>query len=112
MPKVLQYPHFLFVQTHAAGAVRDENGDWSRSSSDWTLIGPCREETGGRGSKVMLTDGRTVTFTALIQCPFGSPKIAEGSRIMIANDEGGTDVRVTGECLKSDPGQLHTRHWI
>ena len=112
MPKVRQYPHFLFVQTAASGAVQDADGNWVPKTTSWTLVGPCREETGGRGTKVMLTDGRTVVFTALIQCPVGSPKITEGSRIMVANDNAGTDVLVTGECLKSDPGQLHTRHWI
>lgn len=112
MPKVLQYPHFLFVQTSAEGAVRDESGNWSKPTNGWSLIGRCREETGGRGSKVMTTDGRTVVFTALVQCPVGSPKIVEGSKIKVTNDETGEDVRVIGECLKSDVGQLHTRHWL
>ena len=63
MPKVRQYPHFLFVQTAASGAVQDADGNWVDDpsieilggSSDHTLMDMTKAD---REYKV----GDTVTF--------------------------------------------------
>lgn len=111
MAKVKQYPHYLFRKV-ATEARQDEDGDFVAGEITWELYGPCREETNGKGSVVTLADGRAITFGALVQCPKGSPKIPEGTEIRVTDDEEGKSIRCTGECLKSDLGQLHTRHWL
>nr|DAN62634.1 MAG TPA: hypothetical protein [Caudoviricetes sp.] len=111
MAIVKQYPHYLFRKV-TTGATQDENGDYVAGVEKWEFVSMCREETNGKGSVVTLADGRAITFGALVQCPKGSSRIPEGTIIRVSDDDQGASVRCTGECLKSDCGQLHTRHWL
>lgn len=112
MANVKQYPHYLWKSVVPSEAVQDENGDFVSSDPQWILHSSCREETNGRGSVITLADGRNITFGALIQCPKGTQKIHEGTKIRVTNDPEGSDVRIEGENLKMDVGQLHTRLWV
>lgn len=96
-------------------AVQDpETGDWrSGDEPGWKFFSACREETNGKGSNVVLHDGRTKVFSSLIQCPKGTEHIPEGTQIKVCNEpDPDSFVRITGECMKSDVGQLHTRVWV
>ncbi len=108
---VKQYPHYLFVET-TTESTQDESGNWSESETTNELIGVCREETDGRGSKIQVSGGEYIYSTSLIQLPKCSSKLENGATVIICNDEAGTDVRVSGVVLKYDVGQLHNRLWI
>lgn len=123
-----QYPHALYALI-APEATRDENGSWVTWPAEWQLVGACRDETNGKGSTVTTTDGHTLVFTALVQLPVGTPRVAEGTEVAVAESiltaeevasladnleawrrEG--KVRITGTCAKFDSGRLHSRLWI
>lgn len=108
---VRQYPHYLFEKV-TTESYQNEDGDFVAGSERLEFVSMCREETNGKGSVVTLANGRQITFGALIQCPKGSKKIQEGAIICVSDDKNGDVVRCKGECLKSDCGQFHTRHWL
>lgn len=108
---VKQYPHYLFV-TVSAGATQDDNGNWVGGTSGNVFKAMCREETDGRGSEVEIAGGRFVRFTSMVQLPLDTGVIAEGTTVLIANNADGSGVRVKGEVLKFDKGQLHSRLWV
>lgn len=109
---VTQYPHHLFVVTPGGAATQNTDGEWVTPASTNVYVGACREETNGRGSQIAATDGKYFTFQSLIQLPVGTSPIPVGTTVIVTNDAAGTDVRVTGTCMKFDVGQLHCRLWV
>ncbi len=74
-------------------------------------------------------DGRAIAFSSLIQAPKGTPRVDEGTEVIISTDAQldvtkllNADFVTTakqqgiivaqGTCLKCDSGRLHTRIWI
>lgn len=111
MIRVKQYPHYLFV-TESGESRQDESGNWVVTPHALRLHGPCREETDGRGQEIETAGGVFRRFTSLIQLPRGTQRVADGTHVVIANDAAGSEVRIRGEALKFDAGQLHARLWI
>lgn len=125
---VPQYPHALYALT-TPEATRDSNGSWVTWEPEWNFVGYCREETNGKGSTITTTDGHAIVFAALIQLPVGTPRVNEGTEVLVAEykltqEEAASigenletwrregKVRITGTCAKFDNGRLHCRLWI
>ena len=111
MIRVKQYPHYLFV-TESGECRQDEDGNWVTTPNALRSHGRCREETDGRGQEVETAGGIFRRFTSLIQLPRNTQRVADGTHVVITNDAAGSDVRIRGEVLKFDAGQLHARIWI
>ena len=111
MARVKQYPHFLFVVS-SEESHQDEDGNWVTVPGATQMQCRCREETDGRGSEVQVAGGTFRRFTSLIQIPKGEKRIEAGTSVFVANDKDGTDVRIKGQVLKFDEGQLHSRLWL
>jgi len=97
MKAIRQYPHYLFEED-AMGVM--------------SYVCRCREETFGFDPAATT---QTVLFgkhSSIIQIPYGKRKIAVDTMIVVTNDEAGTDIRVRGNVIKYDEGQLHNRLWI
>jgi len=123
-----QYPHYLYKR-ESGEAVQNDNGSWVEGEASVSLVGVCREETAGRGSKVQTAGGIYREFSSLIQLPAGTTRVAEGTEVFVLNDEledptqllsgdfveqariSGS-VRIAGETLKFDEGRLHCRLWV
>ena len=108
---VKQYPHFLFIE-EAGESVQDEQGNWTECIMSHKFISMCREETDGKGTEYQVAGGEYQKATSIIQCPKSCPKVAKGTRVIIANDKECTDIRIAGICLNFDPAQLHSRLWV
>lgn len=122
-----QYYQYLYVLENDE-AVQLPNGSWDSAAGGWVLKAACREETNGKGSTIQTADGKTRVFASLIQLPKGTPKVPEGTQVVVTREEvdvtqlSNTEfiasaketgvVVVTGTCEKFDPGRLHCRLWI
>lgn len=111
MVNVRQYPHYLFVE-RGSESTQDANGDWSDSTAALVFVSVCREETNGKGDEIVVAGGAFRKFGALVQIPKGADTIFDGERVVVSNDSLGSDVRLSGVCLKYDEGQLHNRLWV
>ena len=97
MKRIEQYPHYLF----------EEDGTGTA-----TYVCRCREETLGWDPEVTFQVTLFGKRSSLIQIPYGERKLAIDTIVFVTNDDAGTDVRVRGNVLKYDQGQLHNRLWI
>ena len=97
MRRIEKYPHFLFTEDGSGTA---------------TYVCKCREETYGWSPDATYQVTLFGKRSSLIQIPYGEQKIPEDTIVFVTNDEAGTDVRVKGNVLKYDTGQLHNRLWI
>lgn len=109
---VNQYPHFLFV-VNSFDSQQDEDGNFTNNGYCNKLVAQCREETNGKGATINGTDGRAMVYSAKIYMPANTQSIKEGTEIFISqtNDPNGV-VRIKGQVLKFDVGQLHCRIWV
>jgi len=108
---IQQYPHFLYVKT-VTESVQDGDGNWTDPSETLVLHSVCREQTNGKGSLVNGPDGKAIVFASIIHLPLETERIPEGSEVIVSDDESGSIVRIKGEVLKFDTGQLHCRLWV
>ncbi|MFA5651091.1 MAG: hypothetical protein WC914_08105 [Proteiniphilum sp.] len=123
-----QYPQGLFKKT-ITPSQQLPNGSWTEETEAWQAVSACREETNGRGTMINTADGRAIAFSSLIQAPKGTPRVDEGTEVIISTDAQldvtkllNADFVTTakqqgiivaqGTCLKCDSGRLHTRIWI
>ncbi len=122
-----QYYQYLYALSNGE-ATLTANGSWESNGRTWELKAACREETNGKGTAIQTTDGRTLVFSSLIQLPKGTPRIDEGTEVIVTTEE--VDVTqladkdfiaaskasglvvATGTCEKYDAGRLHCRMWI
>lgn len=111
MAAIKQYPHYLFQEVGGVSQ-QNANGEWIETQSSTNFVSMCREETNGKGSEIVVAGGKYVKFSSLIQLPKGAQRIEVGANVIISNDAEGSDVRVSGVCLKYDEGQLHNRLWL
>ena len=81
---VKQYPHYLYAW-HSTGATRAENGDFIPGRGSWTFHTMCREETNGKGEEIYTADQKAYKFAALVQMPVGTPRIPEGTCVMVSD---------------------------
>lgn len=121
-----QYYQHLYMLSHNE-SVQDATGAWTKQSGAWAHVGLCREETNGKGSTVATADGQTLVFSSLVQLPVGTPRINEGTQVLVTRSqhtaeeltEGNIadwkrsgEVVAQGKCMKFDNGRLHCRMWI
>lgn len=106
-----QYPHYLFAVL-GGDSVQDENGDWIEAGATNVFLSKCREETGGRGAEIQVAGGTFRRFASLVQLPKGAPEVEGGTTVFVANNADGSSVRIMGQSLKFDAGQLHSRLWV
>lgn len=107
-----QYPHFLFVKS-VVEATQDVDGNWSNESESWVFHSICREQSNGKGSVINGQDGKAIVFTAVVHLPMASARIKEGAEVLISETNSSIGlVRVKGQALKYDVGQLHSRLWL
>lgn len=122
-----QYYQYLYVLNNDE-AVKLPNGSWDNNVKAWELKAACREETNGKGATIQTADRKDLVFASLIQLPKGTPKINEGTEIVVTSEEVDTNqllepgfiasakitglVVVTGVCQKFNLGRLHCRMWI
>lgn len=111
MALVKQYPHFLFIE-EATESIQDADGNWTESTVSTKFISMCREESDGRGTEFQVAGGEYHKATSVIQCPKNCPKVGKGTKVLVANDAGCSDVRISGTCLNFDSAQLHSRLWV
>lgn len=109
---IKQYPHFLFVHV-VSEATQDGDGNWTTATDSWVLHSICREETNGKGSVINGTDGKAIVFSSTVFMPYSWSKISENTEVLVSetNNPEGT-VRIKGQVLKFDTGQLHRRLWL
>lgn len=111
MARIKQYPHYLFsLQT--TETQRDEDGNWIPGTTEFVLVGRCREETTGKGSQIQTAGGVFTLYSSLVQLPKGTKRIPEGVEVIVSDDTGRESIRIQGEVLKFDKGQLHSRLWV
>lgn len=107
---VAQYPYLLQRLAISAVSSQDSSGDFVNSGSQsWIDVCKCRDED-GRQKKISKSDGTFFISTHLIQCPFGVEPIAANQQIRVIDSN--ETVRLTGQVLYSEKGQLHTRIWV
>lgn len=107
-----QYPHFLFVKV-VTESVEDDDGNWSASSENWAIHSICREQSNGKGNVVNGQDGKAIVFSALVHLPLGTNRLAEGTEVLVSEKSLSSGiVRIKGQILKFDAGQLHNRLWV
>lgn len=106
-----QYPHFLFVK-QVAESTQDESGNWSNVSESWVLHSVCREQTNGKGSVVNGQDGKAIVFSSLIHLPLTALRLKENTEVLVSETDNLGVVRIKGQALKYDVGQLHHRLWL
>lgn len=111
MAKIVQYPHYLFA-LETQDDYRDEDGNWVTGGQTLVYKGKCREESNGKGSQLQIAGGEFRIFSSTIQLPKGTEKIKEGNEIFVSDDQAGEEIRIKGEVLKFDKGQLHSRLWV
>lgn len=111
MEKIVQYPHFLFIE-ETPDAVQDAVGNWIECESSRTFLSRCREESDGKGTEYEVAGGKIHKATSVIQLPKSCPKVNKGARVIIANDMDCSDIRIEGICLNFDAAQLHSRLWV
>jgi hypothetical protein len=127
MVTTYQYPQYLYA-LHNDEAIQAPNGSWEPGAACWELKGICREETNGKGNTIQTAGGQTIVFASLIQIPKGTPRINEGTELLVSREEinhaqlSDDDfivnskitglVVVSGICQKYDFGRLHCRLWI
>lgn len=110
--KIVQYPHYLFAVNAGGDSVQDENGNWSDAETTNIFISTCREETNGRGNELQVAGGLFYKFSSLVQMPQNAMKVNEGTTVFVSDSPDGTGMRIKGQVLKFDKGQLHCRLWI
>jgi hypothetical protein len=127
MVTTYQYPQYLYALRNDE-ATQASNGSWQPGATEWELKGICREETNGKGQTIQTAGGQTIVFASLIQIPKGTPRINEGTEVLVAREEIEPAqllesdfianskitglVVVSGICQKYDFGRLHCRLWI
>lgn len=110
-----QYNHYLFVLAFDGDedSVQDANGNWETPNKDWEFHSVCREETNGKGSMIQGADGQALVFSSLVQLPKGTKKVPEGTKVRVCESQDPESVlRIEGQVLKFDSGQLHCRLWV
>ena len=123
-----QYPQYLYAFNSGGESVQLPNGSWSETAAFWELKASCREETNGKGNTIQTAGGETIVFSSLIQLPVGTPRINEGTEILvtlkkvdvnqlldlsfIASAKISGLIVAQGACQKYDFGRLHCRLWI
>ena len=109
---VKQYPHYLFVVI-GGDAVQNDDGNFVPEGEPETrFISVCREETSGRGNELQVGGALFFKYSSLVQIPNGCPDVEDGATVFVSNFQDGTGVRIKGQVLKFDRGQLHCRLWI
>ena len=109
---IKQYPHYLFV-LQSEEASQDEDGNWIGGSEPTPVFhSKCREEVNASGRRLEVAGGSYHVFKSVIQMPKNKGRIAEGSQIVITDDDAGDNVRLEGSVLKFDKAQLHSRLWV
>lgn len=111
----VQYPHFLFVKSLGGDSVQNPtDGTWSDPAAEaWIFHSVCREETNGRGATIQSADGQAIVYSSTIQMPRSAARIQERTSVLISESKDPEGVlRITGQVLKFDNGQLHARAWI
>jgi hypothetical protein len=109
---IKQYPHYLFAIS-GGDAVQNSTGGWDTNEDPKTdFISMCREETNGRGNELQVGGGLFYRYSSLVQLPRTCPIVDEGTTVFVSDLEDGTKVRIKGQVLKFDKGQLHCRLWI
>lgn len=122
-----QYPQYLYALNNGE-ATQLPNGSWSDNAATWELKAACREETNGKGATIQTADGKSLVFASLIQLPKGTPRINEGTEVIVTREEVAVTqllnkdyiatakdsglIVVIGTCQKYDFGRLHCRMWI
>lgn len=71
----------------AGNVTVDENGDYTAEEPQWVLWSKGREETNGSGSIIETADMKIYKFHSLVQLPAGTPKVSEGTRVLVSDSE-------------------------
>lgn len=108
---IQQYPHYLLIKV-ITDSVQNGDGSWSEASEQLVLHSVCREQSNGKGAVVNGPDGKAIVFASVIHLPLETERIPEGSEVIVSSDENGSALRIKGEVLKFDTGQLHCRLWV
>lgn len=109
---VKQYPYYLYVH-QVTGSSQDENGDFVQGTESWVFHSMCREETNGKGAEVRTEDGDNIIFSSVMYLPKGTTEITAGTEVTVSNIESSeSEIRIKGDVLKFDKGQLNCRLWV
>ena len=110
---IQQYPHYLYVRV-ATEAGQDNDGNFVANDDDsWQLHSMCREESNGKGSVINGIDGKAVVFSSAVYLPKSAASIEVGTEVVVSQFNDYSDgVRIQGQVLKFDSGQLHGRLWV
>jgi hypothetical protein len=107
-----QYSHFLFVK-QVTESTQDESGNWSTASESWVLHSVCREQSNGKGSVINSQDGKAIVFASVIHLPLTASRLKENTEVLVSETSSSDGlVRIKGQVLKYDVGQLHHRLWV
>ncbi len=93
-------------------STQDSTGAWVEASTSSRVLSECREETNGKGVEIPIAGGEFRRFSSLILLPKNCPIVKEGTQVSVSNDREGKEIRIRGEVLKFDKGQLHNRLWL
>lgn len=112
---ITQYPHYLY-RREVSEVTQDNSGNWVNNGGDpsvWVLHSMCREETNGKGSTINGTDGKAVVYSSTVYIPRAAGEIKEGTEVVVSKSNDPTvGIRIKGQILKFDKGQLNNRLWV
>lgn len=109
--RIVQYPHYLFVET-TTDSKQGPTGEWLPSERSLILHARCREETGGSGNEIQTAGGTYRRYHSTVQLPKGTPVVQEGARVIVSDDAEGMSIRIDGVVLGFSSDQLHARLWL
>lgn len=109
---VVQYPHQLYRAQVGKPSVQDADGNWTQQEVEMEYLGPCRHETGGKGTKLNLGGGRYVEVSSTLYLPKNCVSVSPGEVVVVYVDVDRTFELTRGEVLGFSNDQLHQRIWI
>lgn len=106
-----QYPHSLYVK-QVSESTQDRYGNWSPATESWVFHSVCREQPSGRENVINGQDGKAIVFSSVIHMPTSANKIKTNTEVLVTENDDQGAVRIQGQALKFDVGQLHNRLWV
>lgn len=99
----------MTIESKAADATQDENGNWIAGGNAVTTIIPCRAESASANGYITGVEGQQINYSWILYAPQTIPAVKVGANVTVTS---------AGESVCSDTvkrfsrGQLNCRVWL